>query len=249
MRREVEDLLKATDADEPRTVTEDDIEALPGPVRRYLRYTGTVGREYARTMRIEQKGSIRLKPGGRWLPFTAEQYYSADPVAFVWSAKVKMGPFTLLRAMDRYREGKGHMIGKLISSFTVVDGSGKEMDQGSLLRFLSEMMWFPSVYLSDRIQWEEIDEQTAKATIMDGGMEASATLHFDGDSRLADFVGPRYRMTDTGFELDQWSTPISDYRMFGGRRLPGVGSAVWNLETGDFTYIKIELTEVEINPR
>lgn len=247
--REFAELLKASDAGELRTVTEEDIESLPGPVQRYLRYTGTVGSESARTMRIKQRGSMRLKPDGRWLKFKAEQLYSADPVAFVWSAKVKIGPFTLLRTMDRYLEGKGHMVGKLMSSVTVVDGSGKEMDHSSLLRFLNEMMWFPSVYLSDRIRWEEIDEHTAKATIMDGGMEVSATLHLDEDGRLVDFVCPRYRQTDSGFELDPWSTPIDGYRTFNGRRLPGVGTAVWKLGSGDFTYIKIELTKVEINPR
>jgi hypothetical protein len=43
--------------------------------------------------------------------------------------------------------------------------------------------------------------------------------------------------------------PISDYRTFEGRRLPGVGTAMWKLGSGDFVYIRIELTKVEIDPR
>jgi hypothetical protein len=202
VRREVDELLRAGDAGEPRTVTEEDLQGLPGPVQGYLRYTGTVGRDRARTMRIEQRGSLRLSPGGRWFRFTAEQFYSVDPVAFVWSAKVKLGPFTLLRAMDSYREGKGHMIGKLLSSITVVDGSGKEMDHASLMRFLNEMMWFPSVYLSDRIRWEDIDGRSAKATSTDGGMEASATLHFDEEQRLSSWTRGRPRSATTGPSME-----------------------------------------------
>lgn len=249
VREEVEDLLRASAANEPGTVTEEHLRALPGPVRRYLEYTGTVGCDLPRSMRIEQEGAIRLRSDGRWLRFTAEQHYSTDPVAFVWSARVKMGPFTLMRAIDSYKEGRGHMVGKLMSTFTVVDGIGKEMDHASLTRFLNEMMWFPSVYLSDRIRWEGIDERTARATMEDGGVSVSATLHFDGEGRLVDFTCPRYRSTDSGFELDPWSTPIEDYGTFDGRRLPAVGSAVWKLDTGDFEYIRIVLTKVELYPR
>ena len=32
-----------------------------------------------------------------------------------------------------------------------------EMDQGSALRYLAEMIWFPTAWLSDYIQWEAID--------------------------------------------------------------------------------------------
>jgi hypothetical protein len=247
VRGEVEELLRASVTVGTGRVTEEDIETLPEPVRRYLGYTGTVGREHARTMRIEQRGSIRLRPNGRWFPFLAEQYYSTDPLAFVWSAKIGLGPFTLLRAMDRYKGGRGHMVGKLVSTFRVVEGTGREMDEASLTRYLNEMLWFPSVYLSDRIRWEGIDDRTAKATIRDGDLEVSGQLRFDEDGRMVDFVSPRYRSVGDGFELDRWSTPIGDYRTFDGRRLPAVGSARWMLESGDFTYIRIELTRVEVN--
>ncbi len=248
VRGEIDDLLRASVEGEPGMVTEEDLVDLPDPVRAYLVHTGTTGRERARTMRIEQRGVIRMRPGGRWLPFLAEQHYSTEPVAFVWSAKVKMGPLTLLRAMDSYKGGKGHMVGRLMSTFKVVDGSGREMDEGSLMRFLNEMMWFPSFYLDERLRWEPVNERSARATIEDGGMEVSATLQFDGDGRMVDFESPRYMSTPDGFKLEQWSTPVSEYRSFDGRRLPGVGSAVWKLASGDFTYIWMELTRVEINP-
>lgn len=248
VRREVKELIRLSKDSERRTVTESDLESLPAVVQRYLRYTGTLGRDRARVMRIQQRGSLRLAPRAGWRSFTAEQYYSTDPVAFVWSARVKLGPFTLLRAMDSYRRGKGRMVGKLMSTIPVVEGRGKEMDQGSLLRFLNEMMWFPSVYLSDAIRWEGIDDRTARATIKDGHIEATATIHFDEEGKLVDFEAPRYRSTDTGFEMTPWSTPISGYRTFDGMRLPGEGPGVWKLDDDDFTYIEIELTEVEVNP-
>ena len=45
---------------------------------------------------------------------------------------------SVLRARDMYLEGKGHMLVKVASLFTVVDATGAEMDQGSMMRYLSE---------------------------------------------------------------------------------------------------------------
>ena len=62
---------------------------------------------------------------------------------------------------DRYADGHGHMLIKLASLLTVADGAGPEIDQGTLLRYLGEIVWFPSAALRDYISWEAIDERSA----------------------------------------------------------------------------------------
>jgi hypothetical protein len=42
-----------------------------------------------------------------------------------------------------YADGKGHMLIKASSFSTVVDAKGEEIDQGSMMRCLSEMLRFP----------------------------------------------------------------------------------------------------------
>lgn len=69
------------------------------------------------------------------------------------------------------------MLIRLFSIFPVAAASGKEMDQGALLRYLAEMQWFPSAALNRYIQWEEIDSFSAKATMSDQGVTASGVLH------------------------------------------------------------------------
>ena len=35
------------------------------------------------------------------------------------------------------------MLVKAVSAFTVADAKGEELDQGEMMRYLNEMMWFP----------------------------------------------------------------------------------------------------------
>jgi hypothetical protein len=53
---------------------------------------------------------------------------------------------------------------------------------------------------------------------------------------------------DEDSSLQTWSTPITTYGEMAGLRLPLSGSAIWNLEAGDFEYIQIDLTAVEYDP-
>ena len=135
-----------TTGEEP-IATEAMLVGLPAPVARYLRYTGVVGKPLVRTIRVRQAGKIR--PGtGRWVPLDALQYYRVNPPGFVWSGRIRLGPLTLGRARDSYLHGRGRMLVRIASLVTVIDGRGAEMDQGSRMRYLSEMMFFPSAFLA-----------------------------------------------------------------------------------------------------
>ena len=81
-----------------RVVTEEMLTDLPEPVRRYLRYTGVVGRPFPGTLRLHEKGRMRLQPGQPWMPLDAEEHYSAQPLGFVWAGTVRLGPLPAGRA-------------------------------------------------------------------------------------------------------------------------------------------------------
>jgi len=55
---------------------------------------------------------------------------------------------------------------------------------------------------------------------------------------------------DTGKDatLLPWHTPVTAYGEMDDYRIPVKGSAVWALEDGDFTYIDLEITDIEYNP-
>ena len=146
-----------------------------------------------------------------------------------------------------YREGKGNMLIKLLSLFTIADAKGKEMDQGTLLRYLNEMMWFPTAYLNDNIQWEAVDSNSAKVTMSDHENTVSAVLHFNKKGEIKNFVAERYREVKGQFFMDTWSTPNHEYKEINGIWIPAKGEGVWNLESGDFSYIQLEIIDIEYN--
>jgi hypothetical protein len=106
---------------------------------------------------------MRTGPDKPWMPVVAEQYFSVNPPGFVWSVNARMKGVLPIAGRDRYADGHGHMLIKLASLLTVADGVGAEIDQGAMLRYLGEIVWFPSAALSDSVSWEAIDERSARA--------------------------------------------------------------------------------------
>jgi hypothetical protein len=149
---------------------------------------------------------------------------------------------------DRYYEGKGNMLIKLASVVTVADGKGDEINQGTLLRFLNEVMWFPSAVLNNYIYWEEIDNNSARATMNYGEVTASAVFYFDQNGALVNMTADRYAdMGDGKFSLEKWATPITGYKRINNILIPYKGTGKWHFKNGDFEYIKLEITDIEYN--
>ncbi|MFC1967638.1 DUF6544 family protein [Chloroflexota bacterium] len=139
------------------------------------------------------------------------------------------------------------MLVKLLGLISIADASGTEMNQASLVRYLSETIWFPTALISDYIRWEPIDTNSAKATIDVDGLTASAVFYFKESGELENLVAERYYEEYGQFVLRTWSTPITEYEEINGIRMPSKGYAVWNLSSGDFKYIEVELTSIEYN--
>ena len=228
-------------------VTEEMLADLPAPMQRYLDYTGVVGKPWINTVHLKQTGRFRQGLERPWMPMVAEQSYTTNPPGFVWNASFKVAGLLLLRARDRYEGGHGHMFGKLAGLFTVFDVRGEELDQGSMVRYLSEMIWFPSAFLGENISWESVDEHTAQVTLTDQGKSVSGKMHFDEAGKLTNFTAERYREMEGDFSLDPWSTPITGYGILEGLNLPVGGQAAWNLPVGDFVYIDLQITELQYN--
>jgi hypothetical protein len=228
-------------------VTTDWLQDLPNPVQRYLNFTGVVGKEWINTAFVRYAGRFRLGGEKPWMPISATQYYTTNPPSFVWKARFKIAGLPLLSGRDTYKGGHGHMFGKTLGLFTVFDACGDEMDQGTMLRYLNEMTWFPTAFLGSNITWQPVDNYAADVTFTDHGRSVSARLCFDDVGRLTNFTAMRFREHNGTFSLDPWSTPMTEYGVLGGLRLPIRGQGVWNLSSGDLKYVDVALTDVAYN--
>lgn len=228
-------------------VTSEMLQNLPEPVQRYLNYTAVVGKSRIDTVYLRQTGKFRQGLDRPWMPMSAQQWYSTNPPGFLWKAQFKIAGLPLLHARDEYQSGQGHMFGKLAGLFTIFDVRGEQLDQGAMLRYLSEMIWFPTAFLGENITWKSRDDHTAQVTFTDHGKSVSGLIHFDETGKFTNFTADRYREIDGDFSLDPWSTPVERYGVLAGFNLPVHGKAVWNLPEGDFAYVDLEITEIKYN--
>lgn len=224
-------------------VTAGDLAALPAPVARWLERSGAVGRPRSQTVRLSQRGELQPRPGADWMPFRAEQWVLVDDPAFLWIAHVA-GPFGLhLAGRDRYLDGRGSMRIELLSLVPVVDAAGPTIDQGALVRFLAEMMWYPSAALSPAVTWESIDPTSARATIRHGGLEVSGVFRFEDGDPMG-FEARRYR----DGELETWIVDNAPdaFGEHDGVRVPTRSTITWRDDGGEtWTWLRLEVVSLE----
>ena len=223
---------------------------LPPLVQGWMESSGILGKEMIQTVHLYQKGEMRTSAEGAWMPVDAEQWFSIQPPAFIWMADVGGSGLMQFRGRDMYREGSGQMLIKAYSMLPVVDMSATpEINQGTLVRYLSEIIWFPSAALAPYIRWEQLNARQAKASMRYGDVTAYGIFGFDENGRMISFEAPRYYDRPEGATLEDWFINIDpdSYRTFEGIRIPTQGTVTWKLEDGDYTWYKLEITEVKYN--
>ena len=235
--------LRAGAARDIRVVTADMVAILPAPVQRYLAWSGVIGKPIPAIVRLTQTGRIRGSEDGAWMPLEAEETYSTNPPAFAWKAFLPSRNLPVALGRDEYLDGEGSILIKMLSLFPVADESGERLREAALTRYLNEMMWFPAALASDDVTWTAIDDASAKVSLHDRGVHASAIVLFDDEGRIVNFRALRFN-TQTR-RMETWETPISAYGVFAGLNLPARGSAVWKRSNGDFAYVELEITGVE----
>lgn len=239
-------LLAQSRRDE-RLVTADELRKLPAPVAAWLERSGVVGRPRAATVHLHQRGEIRTKVDAPWMPARAVQYFSIDPPGFVWRVDATMMGTLPIAGRDRYVAGHGEMLIKAASVVTIVKAADEAIDQGAMLRYLAEIIWFPSAALGPHVSWEPIDATHARATMRDAGRTAPAVFTFDGQGRAVRFDAERPLGGGQDAKLTPWFGASSEWRTFEGIEVPARGEVGWQLPAGPFIYYRWEITEVELN--
>ena len=135
---EIDALLADAQPAPSATVSEADLDPLPEPVRRWLRYAQLVGTQRPTTVRLRQEGDFQLEGRG-WRPYQAEQYFTTNPPGFLWEASFQMAPLVSVVGRDQYRHGQASMQMRVLSLVPVVDKTGGGLNQGDLLRYLGEL--------------------------------------------------------------------------------------------------------------
>ena len=245
----VEDGLGNESKEKIEIITSEDLDELPEPVRRYLDYVGVMGTEKVRNFRVVLDGEMKMDRDSKFTSHKAKQTSFIDQGIRLFYMNLYMNGLKI-SGLHHFDNDDARMKIKVLDLFTVVDEQGENMKRAETVTFFNDMVILaPQTLISNQILWEEVDESSLKATFTHNGITIHATLYFDEDGRLVNFVSEdRLALKNDGTtDSVPWSTPISEYQEVNGLRLPKYGEAVWHFDDGDFTYIKLNVRNIEYN--
>ncbi len=244
---EISELLSKIDKKSSKIITEDMTSGLPAPVQKWLNNSGIVGKEEIKNVFLKQKVLMKMKPDQEdWSDATAEQYFNAQTPAFIWKVNMQMMPFISLAGRDKFENGKGEMLIKVLSLLPVVDEKENEkINISTLQRYLAEIVWFPSTALNPSVSWEEINDFSAKATMNYNGTMGSGVFYFDEDGNFTKFSAMRYMSGEENAELREWIVEVKESKVMEGIKIPVKIHAIWNLDEGEWNWLQLELTYIK----
>lgn len=244
----VDELIEGTPSGS-ELFTDADISDLPSSVRKYFTYCGYVGTPKMTNMKISYHDvdfSFSKEQSTIKIDYTQYNFIKKPArVAYIDSSMYGI-PF---EGLDSYLDGKGSMKGLIAKCFPLFHETGKAMDQASLVNCLSECLLIPSAAIQDYIEWEEINDSHAKATINYYDMTASGIFAFTENGEMLSFTTDDREATSTNgtSEKVRWSIVCKDYAEENGIKKPTVFQAIWHYAEGDFVYFNSKDVRIEFD--
>lgn len=227
-------------------LTEKDIESLPEAVKKYIRYSGSIGKPKVNNFKIVFDGKIRQNQHSEWMPFVSEQYNFQEIAhrLFFMQAVMKGLP---VAGYHRFKNGDASMDIRLLSLINVQYQAGEEMNTAETVTFFNDMCCLaPATLIDKRVKWLEAENDKVKAEFTNNGITISAWLYFNEKGELTNFVSDDRFAVDAGKRL-RWSTPLKDYKEMNGHIVPGYAEAFYSYPKGALSYGTFSVKQIEYN--
>jgi hypothetical protein len=236
--KEVSDLFASSKSISEKVFNHEQLHGLPVPVQRYFKHVLTNGQPYINYVRLTHDGQFKSGLKNPWTNIVGEEYFTTQRPGFIWKGKTN-----LFTARDLYIADEGRLVVSLFSLFKVADYKGEKFNQGELLRWLSESVWFPTNLLpSANLKWLPIGVHSAMLIYQHQGLTISFKVTFNPKDEIVEMETERY-MADAG--LEKWIVKCGDYQKRGGMLIPTTAEVLWRLKVEDFSYAKFNVTEIE----
>lgn len=218
--------------------SENDIESLPEPVKRYFKCCKLIGSQKMSSIVIDHN-DVKFKMDRNKPPMKihyVQQNFVKEPARLaIINANMYCFSFD---GLDSYINGKGSMKGVLCHTFTLFNQTGKDMDRSCLVTVLAECLAIPTIALQPYIKWESVDNLHAKAkiTMYNTSAEGIFTFNDIGEMELFDTNDRGETEPDGTTKMIPWSAIVSDYKDVGCIRLPTSYKAIWHYPDQDYVY-------------
>ncbi len=219
----------------------------PEPVSRYLAWALGMNTDPVGCVHIRHTGRIRYGKTGRWMNVRGGAFLSLGTPGFVWHAKIAYIPGIWIDAFDYYVHHEAGMNLNLFSVFPLDNAYGDKIKTSSLFWYLASAPLFPMALLPGAsLEWKNVSELTARASLMDNDLCAEALVHFDGTGRIQSIEAchrnpPKSSNPVPGHFIQNFS----NYSDVQGYKIPLHLSSDLILPDGEDASIDITITSVE----
>ncbi|AXP82247.1 hypothetical protein CJ739_3185 [Mariniflexile rhizosphaerae] len=245
---ETKSLLKGVTIENDSIITKEDVKYLPEIVQKWVKNSGAIGKYKTVSVQLKQKGEMKTKPSGKWMSFEAEQHINVINPGFVWSTEVHVMPMIQMIGRDKFANGEAEILIKLASLIPAVNvGKNEKINQAAMLRYMAEIIWFPSAALNPYISWESIDSTSVKATFTINNKSVVGLFKFSSIGDFMFFKAKRYYEAGDDATLETWYVESKSFKEFNGVRIPNKYQVIWKLKEGDFNWLKFEITDLKYN--
>ncbi|MCF6295482.1 MAG: hypothetical protein L3J25_07310 [Flavobacteriaceae bacterium] len=245
---EIVKMFEKSNTTNKNILSEQMISDLPTIVQKWLLNSGIIDKEAVYSVYLEQDLQMLMKPEQKdWNNAKAKQYFTIEPPAFNWSVNLKMNPVLNVVGRDKFENGKGEMIIKLLSFIPVVnEKNNRKINQAILQRYLAEIVWFPSAALNPYIVWDKMDNTSAKATMVFNGTKGSGVFHFDEKGNFKKFVAMRFKDVKD-VKPTEWTVTATKTELRNGIKIPVELKADWKLNNSNWTWLILKIVDIKYN--
>lgn len=221
------------------TITAEDVEVLPDPVRRYFLMARVVGKRRPGSFSIVLEGRIRNSGDSPWMPIIMRQFNRIDNPARIVFIEAVGKP---MAGVDSLVCGEGRMLIKLFGIIKISDSAGKEMAQSALVTFLNDLVMCPAACFSLPLFWKVLSETNVLVRFKHAGMTVTAELAIDRGGRVRNWTSSdRYADVKGESIPDRWATPFSEDQIEqAGLSIPASGSGIHDYNGNPFTYVELD---------
>lgn len=221
--------LLATRLEGPPLFTSSIVADLPEPARRYFQFTIAEGTPLHTVATISMRGQFAMgtKDSPNYMPMSAEQVLAA-PEGFIWEMSGGSG-LMRITGSDSASWTRFWLAGAVPVARA---GGTTDHKLSGLGRYASEaVFWTPAAVLpSERVNWEAVDENTARMTLTHNGVSQSVDVKVDADGRPVEVVLQRWSNAnaDKEYRFQPFGGYLSEFQNFLGFQLPT------HVEAGNF---------------
>ncbi len=212
--------LAASAGANPATYDSSIVAGLPEPARRYFNFMIEPGTRLYAAVELDMAGEIGLgtKEAPNYRAMSAQQIL-APPHGLVWC--LKSGPIS---GSDGALPGRSWTRFWLFGLLPVVRANGPDHRRSAFGRVVAEAaFWAPAGLLpGEHVRWEALGPDSARAVVTYGPFEQAVDITVDetGAPRRVKILRWSNANADKQYRIQPFGGELSEFRRFGGYRLP-----------------------------